>query len=135
MREADGEPEAIIRFEDTALLLAASLPVTGRGARYWTTLEPTDGQEAMFVLKTIGSERGPVTVGILRSRHEELLATLSTVDHLLRSPASLAFVLEAAPVESLSRAVGGDCRVCGGELAKLDERNISADVLRNVTAS
>ena len=34
IREGEIEPEAVLRFRDTALLLAASLPVTGRGARY-----------------------------------------------------------------------------------------------------
>lgn len=105
VREADGELAAVVRFQDTALLLAASLPLTGRGARYWARRESEgDGEEAVLALTTIVGEQGPTTVGRLRRRNEELLATLSTVEHLLRSPASLALLLEAAPVESLSQA-------------------------------
>jgi hypothetical protein len=103
LREGDDEPEAVLRFRDTALLLAAALPVTGRGARYWACVEPACGQGTAIILKTVG-EQGPATVGKLGSRHEELLATLSTMEHLLCCPASLAFLIEAAPVEALSRA-------------------------------
>ena len=94
----------MLRFRDTALLLAAALPVTGRGTRYWTELEPAEGEKPAVALKTVIGEHGLATVGRLESRHDELLATLSTVEHLVRSPASLAFLLEAAPVEALRQA-------------------------------
>jgi hypothetical protein len=112
LREGDDEPEAVLRFRDTALLLAAALPVTGRGARYWTSVEPAGGHRPAILLTIVG-EQGPATVGRLGSRHEELLATLSTMEHLLCCSASLAFLIEAAPVEALRRAF----ELLGGRLA------------------
>ena len=100
VRESGGEPVAVTERRETALLLAAVLPVTGRDPLYH--LEPETEREV--ALKAVQGDRGLATVGRLRSIHEGLAGPLSVAEYLLRSPVALAFLLEAASFEALEQA-------------------------------
>lgn len=102
-RVGDPTPVAITRFRETALLLAATLPAVGRGPLYWLTPEKSDEHHRFGLTTTLG-EQGPTVVGRFEKRHEELLGPLSIIEHLIRSPASLSYLIEAAPTESLTSA-------------------------------
>ena len=102
IRESGGEPEAVTELRETALLLAAVLPVIGRDPLYCLEREETERPEV--TLKTVHGDRGFTTVGRLRSIHEGLVEPLNVAEYLLRSPTALAFLLEAAPFETLEQA-------------------------------
>lgn len=101
VREIDGEPEAITQHYDIALMIAAVLPATGRHSRYWCCLEQAEIGEKIHALQTINGPGGPATVGQLKSPNEDLPFFLDLLDHILRSPAALAFLIEAASAEAL----------------------------------
>lgn len=102
-RTGDPTPVAVTSYRDTALLLAATLPAVGRGPLYWLTPERATGRR-MFDLVTILGEQGPAVVGEFERHYEEILTPLSIAEYLVRSPSSLAYLLEAAPVETLVQA-------------------------------
>jgi len=103
LQRSDGRRDlAKARFteRETALLFAAVYPLMGREQRY----RLTPHREAFgFDVETlvIGQLE---TVGWLRYDHPELLDAVHAVEWLLRSPASLAMVLEAASYEVLAHA-------------------------------
>lgn len=104
LQEPDADPGlANAEFVDreTALLIASVYPTVGRAQQY--RLRRRDGIEAGFDVQTIigGQLR---TVGWVRHNHPELLDALHVVECLLRSPHSMASLLEAASYEVLSRA-------------------------------
>ena len=103
MREGQEEPEVVTAFEDIALLLAAIFPIVGRDPLYCLERERT-GEERQVVLKTILGDEGYSSIGRLRSADENLAKVLSVAEYLIRSPRSLALLLEAAPYEALERA-------------------------------
>ncbi len=104
VRESGGEPEAVTELHETALLLAAVLPIAGRNPRYWLERESIDGKSTI-VLKTVrGPTSGAVAAGELRAYHRDLVEPLSVAEYLLRSPSALALLLEAAPFETLEQA-------------------------------
>ncbi len=102
LRESDGKPEALTEFWDTAAIMAAIFPIVGRENLY--CLESADDGDFGAVLKTLLGDRGWTTVGRLRLCHEGIAEPMSVAEHLLRSPAALAFLLSAAPYETLQQA-------------------------------
>ena len=103
LRESGGEPEAVTQDHETALLLAAVFPITGRAPLYWLERETVDDKRTI-ALKTVMGRSGFVTAGRLRAFHRGLVERLSVAEYLLRSPAALVFLLEAAPFETLEQA-------------------------------
>ncbi|MCP4664571.1 MAG: hypothetical protein GY856_55000 [bacterium] len=102
VRESDGRIEAVTEFWDTAAIMAATFPIVGRENLY--CLESADDGDFGAVLKTLFGDRGWTTVGRLRLCHEGIAEPMSVAEHLLRSPAALAFLLAAAPYETLQQA-------------------------------
>lgn len=89
-------PYAVFFRKDLALIAAAVLPGTGRDAAF--RLDPDAGPEGYAV--TSGGE----AVGHLALFDENLVAALHVTDALLRSPAALAGLLEAAGAITLERS-------------------------------
>ena len=100
LRAADDEPDARLAERETALLLAAVFPALGREQRYQLTA--SEGAAGVDV-RSFGGGRLE-KVGWLRHRHPEIVEALHVVEWLLRSPASLALLLEAASYEVLAHA-------------------------------
>ena len=100
LREADDEADARLAERETALLLAAVFPALGREPRY--QLVTKEGAAGVDV-RSFGGGRLE-KVGWLRHRHPEIVEALHVVEWLLRSPASLALLLEAASYEVLAHA-------------------------------
>ncbi len=91
------------QLHETALLLAAIFPITGRDPRYWLEEETVD-DKTTITLKTVRGRSGLVTAGRVRALHRGLVERLSVAEYLLRSPSALAFLLEAASFETLEQA-------------------------------
>lgn len=122
LRESGGEPEAVTEVRETALLLAAIFPVVGRDplyrlergeeARQVDDEDNADQEEPIEAFLQDGDDgrRGGALktvlgpVGWLRALDEGVAEALSVAEYLLRSPTALAFLLEAAPVETLEQA-------------------------------
>lgn len=102
VREPDERemPDAELSERETALLVAAIYPALEREQPY--ELTASAGALGADVRAVAGGR--PRKVGWLRHRHPEILEALSVVEWLLRSPASLALVLEAASPEVLAGA-------------------------------
>ncbi|HEX9734077.1 MAG TPA: hypothetical protein VGG06_19065 [Thermoanaerobaculia bacterium] len=103
LREADGEngePDAVFTERETALLVAAVYPTMGREQQFQiTTAEGGVGADVNALVSGKLEK-----AGWLRHMHPELVEALNVVEWLLRSPASLALLLEAASYEVLARA-------------------------------
>ncbi len=102
LRESDGKPEAVTEFWETAAIMAAVFPIVGRENSY--RLERVEDHDYGAVLKSLFGDRGWTTLGRLRLCHEGVVEPMSVAEHLLRSPAALAFLLAAAPFETLQQA-------------------------------
>ena len=102
LRESDGKPEAVTEFWETAAIMAAVFPIVGRENLY--RLERVEDHDYGAVLKTLFGDRGWTTLGRLRLCHEGVVEPMSVAEHLLRSPSALAFLLSAAPFETLQQA-------------------------------
>jgi len=102
LRESADKPEAVTEFWETAAIMAAVFPIVGRENLY--CLERVEGGDFGAVLKMLFGDRGWTTLGRLRLCHEGVVAPMSVAEHLLRSPAALAFLLSAASYESLQQA-------------------------------
>jgi len=114
MRESEsdqGQSDAVFEERELALLVAAVYPTMGRPERH--QLASTTGIAGVDV--NVLSAGRIQKVGWLRHLHPELVEALHVVDWLLRSPASLAMVLEAASYEVLLHA------------GKILERRLAAD--------
>lgn len=95
------EPTAVFRDRSLALLAAAVLPGTGREAAF--RLQKDAGPEGFLV--EIGNRGdGSEPVGHLALFDESLIDALHVVESLLRSPRSLADLLEAAGPLALEHA-------------------------------
>jgi hypothetical protein len=91
------EPAAVFRWRWLALLAAAGYPATGRDAAFRLAKEKTDEG---FSLTTAAGE----SAGHLELFDENLVAALHVLDSLIRTPESLAWILEAAGAVALERA-------------------------------
>ncbi len=98
-RESDSEPLARLRFWETALLLAAVLPGSGRHPLY--ALRPKGNKSELV---TSFGEQGFTRIGELELLDTEILTHLHTAHCLLASQESLAWLLMAAPPQTLERA-------------------------------
>jgi hypothetical protein len=101
LREADaGTPDAVFTERETALLIAAFYPTMGREQRFQVaTGEDAAGADGhVLVCGTLEK------AGWLWHTHPELVKALNVVEWLLRYPASLVLVLEAARYEVLAHA-------------------------------
>jgi len=94
--EGGGRPYAVFRHRWQALLAAAVLPGTGREPSF--RLHKEEGPQGYAV------EHGPEVAGHLELFDEKLVDGLHVVEMLLRSPESLASLLEAAGQVALERA-------------------------------
>jgi hypothetical protein len=90
-------PASTFGSHERALLAAAVLPGIGRSDFFH--LEPEEHPDGGFPL--IAMEGGPREVGIFTTFHPELLFALLTVEMLIRSPRSLAMVLQASGSEAI----------------------------------
>ena len=102
VRQSGGAPEAVTERHDIALLLGAVFPVVGRDPLYRLEREDANGRD-VAALKTLMGVSGFSTIGQLSAFHEDVVQPLSVAEYLLRSPASLALLLEAAPFETLEQ--------------------------------
>jgi hypothetical protein len=84
-----------------ALLAAAVLPLTGRDPAYRLRLEAD--AEGFALVSGVDREGNPEVAGHLRLFDEGLASALCLADALLRSPQSLALLLEAAGKVALTR--------------------------------
>ncbi len=100
VRESGGDPVVVTERRETALLLAAVLPVAGRDPLYWIERGEPEAEA------TLKAARGKdvVTAGRLRYEHRDIAESLNVAEYLLRSPTALALLLEAAPFETLEQA-------------------------------
>jgi hypothetical protein len=93
------EPYAVLEERETALLLAAILPTIGREQRYQLGTSAAGGTDVRTLAG--GTLR---KVGWVHRTDPELMEGLNVVEWLLRSPGSLAMVLEAASYHTLADA-------------------------------
>ncbi len=99
-RQSGGETEAVVQSREIALLLAAVFPLFERQPLY--SVKPIEDAR-QGALMTHFSTRGLTKIGELNYSYD-VDEPLSLLDYLLRTPDSLAFLLEAAPVETLRQA-------------------------------
>lgn len=97
VREGDSKPGGIFEQRHVAYLVAAVLPWIGRNRIY---------SLGEYGVRLVHRERPGITadLGRLRSAEPEVPEALNVIDFLLRSPHSLALVLEAGNYESLKLA-------------------------------
>jgi hypothetical protein len=91
--ERGDEPEAIVWHEETALLLAAILPLVAREALFHLSEEEeVDG----FPITAVYGEQGAQVAGWLRRFEPEIVGALHLAEALVRNPQALAGLLQAA---------------------------------------
>ena len=100
VRESGGKPAVVTDRRETALLLAAVLPMTGREPLYWTERDEDEDKATLRAARG----KGVVAAGQLWSEHRDVAESLSVAEYLLRCPTALALFLEAAPFEALEQA-------------------------------
>ncbi len=104
-------PEAIVWHAETALLLAAILPLASREALFHLSdEEEADG----FPITAVCGEQGPQVAGWLRRFEPGLVGALHLAEALARNPPALAAVLQASG--------GGATEQVGCILARGEER-------------
>lgn len=95
------DPLAFFSRRDNALLVAALLPAVGAEPLWGLSTEHTDEG---FALETRWGDQWVVPAGFLSQYKPELVETLHLADSLIRSPRSLALLLEAAGPTALRLA-------------------------------
>jgi hypothetical protein len=90
------QPVATFAKQDAARLAAAVLPSTGRRSRYRLGKDPVELGYPVFDEDQV--------VGYFERFNEDLLVALNVVDALVSSPASLAWLLDAAGGLALANA-------------------------------
>lgn len=93
--EGDDEPEAVFAERELALLAAAALPASGAADRFHLQDQP----ERPFPVRDHGQP-----VGTVRWWRDDLIGTMNQLSALARSPASMAYLLEASGATTLERA-------------------------------
>jgi len=96
------ESEVLCEDRYGALLAAAVLPAVGRDALY--RLESDRGTDGRFEIRMPWGQQGERPAGSLRLYVPEVTNALHVASWLVRSPASLAVLLEAAGATVLARA-------------------------------
>jgi hypothetical protein len=94
--EAGDVPRGAFRHEEVAKLCAAALPLVGREPLFH--LGDTAGEHGVpgYPVTAVEGEAGPQVCGWLTIYEPEVLAVVHVLQGLVRSPAALAAVLEAA---------------------------------------
>lgn len=108
--EEGDPPRAVFDQDELALLCAVALPLLGREPAFH--LCEAAGERGFPVIATDG-ERGPQECGALALFEPELVTALDLLQALVRTPAALAAVIEAAGPGALAQ-VG---RILAGRLA------------------
>jgi len=103
-REGDAKIEAQLERRETALMLAAILPLAFLDPIYDVRQEPEKEQGLGWSLMSTWGDRGFCSIGRLDYGHDEIPIPLHVAHGLLTHPASLAFLLQAAPPEVLAQA-------------------------------
>ena len=102
--DAGDVPRAVFDEEELARLCAAALPLLGRDDLLHLHEEAgTDRFPPGFPIAGMDGERGPVERGALALYEPELVAVLHLLQGLVRSPAALAAVIEAAGPGALAQ--------------------------------
>lgn len=96
-RDGDAKPRGVFKHHETACLVAAVLPAVGSDSLYSVRRSSSE------LVRSIGQAE-PTVAGQLAPGDEALAGALHVAAWLLRSPYSLAFVLEAAGHDVLSAA-------------------------------
>jgi hypothetical protein len=97
----EDEPEAVFEHREHALLLVAVLAAVGREPLFH--LDPTERAEG-YSLETVWGDAWVRSVGRLRRFQPEIAEALHVAESLVRSPAALASLLEAAGATALEIA-------------------------------
>lgn len=92
--EGEDEPEAVFAERELALLAAAALPASGAADRFHLQDQP----ERPYPVRDHGQP-----VGTVRWWRDDLIQTMSHLSVLARSPASMAYLLEASGAMTLER--------------------------------
>jgi hypothetical protein len=98
---AGDDPEAVFDNREHALLTAAVLPATGRDPYF--KLNPVDRPEG-YAVESVWGDSWVKTVGRIQRFQPEILDALHVAETLVRSPVSLAHLLEAAGPTALKLA-------------------------------
>lgn len=105
--EAGDRPRAVFAEEELARLCAVALPLLGRdGLRSLREETGADG----YPMIALDDDKGPWECGALALFEPELVAALHLLQGLVRSPAALAEVIEAAgpgALEQIGRILAG----------------------------
>jgi hypothetical protein len=94
-------PEGVFVHEETAALFAALLPVGEREPLFHLAGE---AEAEGFSLLAVYGEQGPCVIGWLRRGEPRLAEGLHLLEGIVRSPAALALLLEAAGPIALEQA-------------------------------
>ncbi|HYH46757.1 MAG TPA: hypothetical protein VEG34_13815, partial [Thermoanaerobaculia bacterium] len=92
--DAGDEPEGVFQHDEIAALFAALLPLTEREPLFYLGQEAT--AEGYYPVTAVYGEQGPQVVARLRRYEPRLVEALHLFASLVRSPAALAAVMEAA---------------------------------------
>lgn len=95
------DPEAVFDHREHALLAAAVLPATGRDPFF--KLNPIDRPEG-YGVESVWGDRWVGTVGRIQRFQPEIIDALHVAEAVVRSPVSLAHLLEAAGPTALELA-------------------------------
>lgn len=94
-------PEGLFEHREHALLLASVLGAVGREPLFH--IDPSDRPEG-YAVETVWGDAWVRTVGRMRRFQPEVIEALHVAESLLRSPAALASLLEAAGATALDLA-------------------------------
>ncbi|MEM8997110.1 MAG: hypothetical protein AAGF23_20170 [Acidobacteriota bacterium] len=97
IRDGEAKPRGLFKHHETACLVAAVLPAVGSDPLYAVRRGSSE------LVRTIGHAE-PTIAGQLSPGDEDLAGALHIAAWLLRSPHSLAFLLEAAGYDVLATA-------------------------------
>ena len=97
LRDGDPKPRGVFEHHETACLVAAVLPAVGSDALYAVRRGSSE------LVRTIGRSE-PAVAGQLSSVDEDIAGALHVAAWFLRSPHSLALLLEAAGYDVLATA-------------------------------
>lgn len=91
--EDGDQPRAVFSEEELAMLCVVALPLVGREPLFHLG---TEAGAQGYPVMAVDGERGPVECGALALFEPEVVSTLHVLQGLVRSPAALAALIEAA---------------------------------------